>query len=113
MQNTPQIKGMGMRQGEQPKQATLVGWIAPGNWDNEGNVIGVRFHTDKEQYEIELNDVGQELFDFLDDEVRVTGICGVAKNGKKRIRVSSYEVLREESEMEEGAENPSGDEQRG
>jgi hypothetical protein len=110
MQNKPQIKGTGMRQGEPPKQATLVGRIAPGNWDNEGNVIGVRFQTENEQYEIELNVAGQELFDFLDEEVKVVGICGVAKNGTQRIRVSSYEVLREEIEVAEGADNPGGEE---
>ena len=110
MQNTQSQKGMEMRQGEPAKQATLVGWITPGDWDNDGNVIGVRFHTDKEQYDIELNNVGQELFDFLDEEIKVVGICGVAKNGTKRIRVISYEVLRREIESEEGAESPSGDE---
>lgn len=103
-----------MVKGEPPQRVTLVGWVVPGNWDNEGNVIGINFQVDKDRYGIELNESGQELFDFLEEEVRVTGICGTARNGAKRIRIDSYEVLRDLDLADAGEEDPGMDkEQRG
>jgi hypothetical protein len=99
---------------EPPKRVTLVGWVVPGNWDNEGNVIGINFQVDRERYVIELNEVGQELFDFLEEEVRVNGITSTARNGTKRIRINSYEVLRDQDLADSGGEDPGVDkEERG
>ena len=86
-----------MGTGDLSQKVTLVGSVVPGNWDNDGNVIGINFQTEKERYVIELNESGEELFDFLEEEVKVTGITGTARNGTKKIRVSSYEVLRQDT----------------
>lgn len=97
---------------EPPKRVTLVGWVVPGNSDNEGNVIGINFQVDKARYVIELNELGQELFDFLEEEVRVDGITSTARNGTKRIRVTSYEVLRDQDLENAGEGDPGLDQEK-
>jgi len=99
---------------EPPKKVTMVGWVVPGNWDNEGNVIGISFQVDRERYVIELNEIGQELFDFLEEEVKAVGVCSTARNGVKKIRISSYEVLRDDDLADANEEDPGMDrEERG
>ncbi|MDD5203871.1 MAG: hypothetical protein PHS17_00540 [Desulfobacterales bacterium] len=103
-----------MGKDELPKKVTLVGSVVPGNWDNEGNVIGISFQVERERYVIELNEAGQELFDFLEEEVKVEGVCSTARNGIKRIRISSYEVLRDDDWADASEEDPGMDkEERG
>jgi hypothetical protein len=111
---TTKKKEKGMGKDELPKKVTLVGSVVPGNWDNEGNVIGISFQVEKERYVIELNEAGQELFDFLEEEVKVEGVCSTARNGIKRIRISSYEVLRDDDWADASEEDPGMDkEERG
>ena len=43
--------------------------------------------------DIKETSIIEELFDFLDEDVEVTGIVREDKDGTKRIRVISYEVL--------------------
>jgi hypothetical protein len=103
-----------MGKDEPPNKVTLVGWVVPGNWDNEGNVIGISFQVDRERYVIELNEAGQELFDFLEEEVKVVGVSSIARNGTKRVRISSYEVLQDQDWPDAGEEDPGMDkEERG
>jgi hypothetical protein len=109
MQELIKKKDTRMGREEPPKRVTLVGWVVPGNWDNEGNVIGIHFQVDKDRYVVELNELGEELFDFLEEEVRVNGVTGTARNGTKRIRITSYEVLRDEDLEEAGGEDPGMD----
>lgn len=101
-----------MRTGEPPKEVTLVGEVVPANLDNEGNVIGIHFRVNKDLYVIELNEIGEELFDYMDEGLKVTGISSVAKNGVRRIRVKTYEVLSNQEEPDASMEDPGPEEGR-
>src|SRR4030065_2313528 len=94
--------GMKKKQAVTEREETIVGYVIPSEWDNEDNVISISISTDDEDYLVDLNKLGEELFDFLDEDVEVTGIVRDDKDGTKRIRVTSYEVLEDvEDENEE------------
>ena len=96
------IEKMKTKKSEPPKEETIVGYVVPNEWDNEDNVVAISISTDDDDYVVELNKLGEELFDFLDEDVEVTGIIRDDKDGTKRIRVTSYEVLEDvEDENEE------------
>ena len=80
------------------REETIVGYIIPSEWDNEDNVISISISTDDDDYLVELNKQGEELFDFLDEDVEATGIIREDKDGTKRIRVTSYEVIEDTDE---------------
>jgi len=84
------MKGNGLAGG-----VTLVGYVNPLEWDNEGNVIGVGIECDDGPCLVEVDRLGQELFDFLDERVKVTGNIRTDKKGLRRIRVSGYELAHE------------------
>ncbi len=93
---------MKIKKSEPPKEETIVGYVVPNEWDNEDNVVAISISTDDDDYVVEVNKLGEELFDFLDEDVEVVGIIRDDKDGTKRIRVTSYEVLEDvEDENEE------------
>jgi hypothetical protein len=81
-----------------PKEETVVGYVVPSEWDSDDNVVAISICTDDDDYVVELNKLGEELFDFLDEDVEVIGIVREDKDGTKRIRVTSYEVLEDTEE---------------
>ena len=91
-----------MKRGESPKEVTLVGYVAPSKWDQDDNVIGVSIATDERDYAVEIDKVGQELFDFVDDIVEATGLAVAGKGGSHRIKVTSYRVVDEVDEAAQG-----------
>jgi hypothetical protein len=92
----------GMKRGDPPKEVTVVGRVHPRETDNEGTVIGIRIATDEGDLVVDINELGQELFDFLDEKVRATGTVRIERNGKRKIRVTDYEVV---EEADEGGES--------
>ena len=85
------------------KEVTLTGYIVPEEWDMNDNVIAIGLITEEDDYLIELNKIGEELFDFLDEDLEVTGTVREDKDGTKHITITGYEILRDEdSEDEEG-----------
>jgi hypothetical protein len=93
---------MKIKKSQPPKEETIVGYVVPSEWDNEDNVVAIGISTEDDEYVVELNKLGEELFDFLDEDVEVTGLVRDDKDGTKRIRVTSYEVLEDtEDEYEE------------
>jgi uncharacterized membrane protein YcgQ (UPF0703/DUF1980 family) len=82
-----------MKKDKTPKEETVVGYVVPSEWDNEDNVVAISITTDDDDYLVEMNKLGEELFDFLDEDVEVTGIVREDRDGTKRIRITSYEVL--------------------
>ena len=84
-----------MERGESPGDVTLVGYVAPSKWDQDDNVIGVSIATDERDYEVEIDKVGQELFDFLDETVEATGFVNAGKGGAYRIKVAHYRIVDE------------------
>ena len=75
------------------REITIKGFITPSEWDSKDNVTEVSITTDDDEYIVELNRVGEELFDYLYDDVEVTGT--IRENGKheKRVEISHYELL--------------------
>ncbi len=63
----------------------------------EGTIINYQLvAADGQVYEIAVNDVGDQLVEFVDTRVRVTGFVE-DEDGIKVLTVSSYEVLRDNS----------------
>jgi hypothetical protein len=93
-----------MKRGESPREVTLVGYVTPSKWDQDDNVIGVSIATDERDYSVEIDKVGEELFDFTDDVVEATGLVVAGKGGSHRIKVTSYRVLDEVDVAAQGVE---------
>lgn len=96
-----------MKKAKQPKEITVNGFVVPEDWDEDDNVVAISVTTDDDDYLVDLNKLGEELFDFLDEDVQVTGLVRVERDGTKRITVTGYEVLEtddEDYETEEGYE---------
>jgi hypothetical protein len=79
------------------KEVTIRGFVSADDWDGRKRVIAISITTDDEDYRVELDKVGEELFDYLDEDVEVTGTVRQEKDGHRYIRVSHYEVLEEET----------------
>lgn len=98
------MKGKGIKKEPQAKETTITGSVVPSDWDNDDNIIAISISTEDDDYVVEMNKLGEELFDFLDEDVEVIGFVREDRDGSKRIRVISYEVLDEMEEDEEGEE---------
>jgi len=75
------------------REETIVGYVVPSEWDSDDNVVSIAISTEEDDYLVEMNKLGEELFDFLDEDVEVTGVVREDRDGTKRIRITSYEVL--------------------
>ena len=93
-----------MKREKKGKEMTLTGFIAPVDWDNDDEVIAIGVSTEDEDYSVEMNKLGEELFDFLDEDVEVTGIVTEDRDGSKHITVTSYEVLDSDDDEEDDEE---------
>jgi hypothetical protein len=82
------------------KEVTITGFVAATEWDDNDNAIAIEIFTDDDNYRVDNNKQGEELFDFLDEEVEVTGFTREDRDGGKWISVTSYEVLDEEDDEE-------------
>jgi hypothetical protein len=100
-----------MKKSKPPKDETIVGYIVPSEWDSEDNVVSISITTDDDDYAVEMNKLGEELFDFLDEDVEVTGTVREDKDGTKRIRIISYEVLEDAEDDEYDDEDSSYDDE--
>jgi hypothetical protein len=84
-----------MKREKPGKEVTIRGFVSADDWDGRKRVIAISITTDDEDYRVELDKVGEELFDYLDEDVEVTGTIRQEKNGTTYIRVTHYEVLEE------------------
>lgn len=72
---------------------TLTGYVAPSNWNDEGDVIGVELVADdSREYEIEHSGPGAELLDYVDEYVELRGTVS-RKQDVHRISVHAFEVM--------------------
>lgn len=85
-----------MKKSQPPKEVTIVGHVTPSAWDNDDNMIGISIATEDEDYVVELTRTGEELFDFLEENVKVTGIVRTDREGTQRISVTNYDVVDED-----------------
>lgn len=80
----------------------IQGLIIPSAWDKEGNVLAVVVSTfDEDEYLVERDEKGEQLFGLLREEVEVSGVVGI-KDGIKTIKVKKY-FLNKKLEFIEGA----------
>ena len=80
-----------MKKRKKIKEKTITGYVTAANWDFNGNMISICIETDNGEYMVEDNDLSQELFELLDEEVELTGIIKKGKDGTNWIKVMDYE----------------------
>ena len=82
-----------MQKNNQDKEMTLCGYVAASEWDAGDNVVAINILTDVGEYDVELNELAVELYDFLDEDIEVTGILKKGRNGTKLLKVTNYKPL--------------------
>jgi hypothetical protein len=81
------------------KEITISGYVIESEWDDSDDLVAVGIETDEdEEYLIEPDELGEELFDRLDKRVEVTGIVQKDKDGNMRIKVTDYRLLEDDEE---------------
>jgi hypothetical protein len=81
------------------KEITISGYVIESEWDDSDDLVAVGIETDEdEEYLIEPDELGEELFDRLDRRVEVTGIVQKDKDGNMRIKVTDYRLLEDDEE---------------
>jgi hypothetical protein len=80
------------RQLKRNRLATVHGIVIPVRWDDRGNVLTVGISThDEEEYLVEIQGKGRELFQFVRKEVEAYGLVR-REAGKKIISVERYNL---------------------
>ena len=75
-------------------QRTVTGILIPEKWDDKENVIGVSIQAfDENEYIVKSCQPGNNVFDFINEKVKVTGCVFKISDGKFTIDVSRFEVL--------------------
>jgi len=83
------------------KERTISGIIIPGEWDENGKVIGLAIETtDEEKYLVYKNNKGKELLEFIQYKVEATGTARADEHGEMTIKVDRYNLLRGNEEEE-------------
>ena len=77
------------------KERTISGIIIPGEWDENGKVIGIVIETtDEEKYLVYKNNKGKELLEFTQYKVDATGIVTADEHGDMTIKLNRYNLIR-------------------
>jgi hypothetical protein len=72
----------------------IEGLVIPNKWDENGKVIGIAIHTDKEEiYIVAHNRMEAELLNQLHLKVRIEGKVMQRLDGNKLIHVSSFQPI--------------------
>ena len=72
----------------------IEGLVIPNKWDDDGKIIGISIHTDKEEiYLVAQNRMGGELLNHLHVKVGLKGKIMERVNGSKLIHVVSFEPI--------------------
>jgi len=83
------------------KERTIHGIIIPGEWDENGKVIGIVIETtDEEKYLVYQDNKGKELLEFIQHKVETTGTVRADEHGEMTIKVDRYNLLRGNEEEE-------------
>jgi hypothetical protein len=73
---------------------TVTGILIPDKWDDKNNVIGVSIQAfDENEYIVENYRDRKDLFDFINEKVKVTGKVYEKTGGKFIIEVNRFEVM--------------------
>ncbi len=77
-------------------QVTISGVVTAAEWDEAERIQEVSVSaTDEQEYLVEPDKIGKELFRCVHSQVKVTGWVTSSDCGKKRIRVTRYQLIRE------------------
>ena len=95
------------------RKCEIQGLIVPVAWDEEGNPLSVAVATfDEDEYIVERDEKGDDLFGVLRKEVEVTGVVGI-KDGAKTIKVKKYLLIKKpeliDGTLEEECRNHAGE----
>ena len=75
-------------------QRTVTGILIPEKWDDKENIVGVSIQAfDENEYIVKSFQQGNNLFDFINEKVKVTGRVFKISDGKFTIDVNRFEVL--------------------
>ena len=78
-------------------QNDITGIILANQWDENGNVIGVSFYTDREEiYIVAQNKRIKELVSLIQTKVRVEGKIKEGSDGKKLVYVKTVKTMENE-----------------
>jgi len=84
------------------KGRTISGIIIPGEWDENGKIIGIAIETtDEEKYIVYQNNRVKELFEFIHHKVEATGTTRADEHGDMTIKVNRYNLIKGNDEEEE------------
>jgi hypothetical protein len=76
---------------------SVEGLLIPNNWDENGKIIGIALHTNKEEvYLIAHNRMESELLSHLNLKVSVKGKIMERLDGNKLIHVRSFKPISQE-----------------
>jgi len=83
-----------MEEEKSHKERKITGTIFPARWDNEGKVTRLVIDTmDQDEYFIDQNKKGKELFGFINHNVEVSGIVREDEEGHYIINVREYALI--------------------
>lgn len=72
---------------------TFEGYVAPGDWDENGEVIGLELVTEEDSdIRIEHSGRGADLMDYIDEYVEIRGTV-TKKQGLRHLLVKDFEVM--------------------
>ena len=75
------------------KERTISGIIIPGEWDENGKVIGLAIETtDEEKYLVYKNNKGKELLEFIHYKVEATGTVRADEHDDSIIKVNRHNL---------------------
>ena len=76
----------------------IEGLVIPNKWDENGKIIGIAIHTDKEEiYIVAHNRMESELLNQLHIKVRIEGKIMERLDGNKLIHVRNFQPILEET----------------
>lgn len=88
-----------MKKNSPEKEITITGYVIESEWDDSDDLIAVGIETDEdEEYVVDPDELGEELFDRLDKRIEATGVVRKDKDGAKRIKVTDYQLLEDEED---------------
>jgi hypothetical protein len=85
------------------REVTITGFVRDDDWDFEGNAIAVSIEADEEEYTVDLDGMGEELLDYVGEEVEVKCTIAQDKDGTLHIHVLDFDVISEKEDDDEGS----------
>ena len=72
-----------MKKEKPVREGTIKGFVSADEWGGRNHVIAIAVRMHDEDCRLELNKVSKGLFDYLDEDMKVSGIMRQEKDGTK------------------------------